>query len=419
MGFISLPRLFLIAGIMLTGALSWFAVSNYRGAFPIAEQNLTGVALSLAEAVESLAARDPSLESLTSFRTADIAYYALIDRRGILLFHTNRALVGTPVPDRRFEAVFAGSGVAESRQTLRSGEEVFELNTPFHLRDRTLVLRMVLHTYRADSVIRRARTGLVAGGVLLVTAWIMGVFLYRAAGREARYRQEMARRERMAQLGEMGAILAHEIRNPLAGIKGYAQLLQEQLQASSHAPFLEMIVTETLRLEELVAALMAYSRQEQAPAEPVNLSGLTEHCLTLVRPEAAAGGVTLRAALPEGMVVTGNRHGLEQVALNLLKNALQAMPEGGELTVEGRLAGGEVVVTVADSGPGIPPEERERIFEPFHTTRPRGTGLGLAVCRKIVEEQGGTITAGGQPGSGAVFTVTLPLRKNPGTRESG
>lgn len=411
MGVMTLPRLLLAAGIILTGALSWFAVSNYQGARPFAEQNLKGMALSLAEAMESLVGRDPSLESLTSFRSADIAYYALIDRQGVQLFHTNEALIGTLAGDRRFHEVFAGGGLTETRQRLGTGEEVFEINIPFHRQGQTLALRMALHTYRADSVVRRARIGLVAGGGLLLTAWIMGLLLYRAARREERHRDEMARRERMAQLGEMGAVLAHEIRNPLAGIKGYAQLLQEQVQEGAYGAYLEMIVTETLRLEELVSALMSYSRQEQAPPEPVDLSALLGHCLALIQPEADACGATLLVTIPEGIVVDGNRNSLEQVILNVLNNAIQAMPDGGNLVVEAHLSAKTVVMTVVDTGPGIPYEDRERIFEPFHTTKPRGTGLGLAVCRKIIEEHGGTVSVGGEPGIGATFTITLPVKR--------
>jgi two-component system, NtrC family, sensor histidine kinase HydH len=409
MGVMPLPRLLFAAGIILTGALAWFAVVNYQGARPIAEQNLKGVALSLAEAMESLAARDPSLESLTSFRAADIAYYALIDRNGVQQFHANPSLIGTPVTDRRFHEVFTGNGMTESRQTLRTGEEVFEINTPFHLQGQTLALRMTLHTYRADSVVRRARIGLVIMGALLLTAWVMGIFLYRFARREEQHRNEMARRERMAHLGEMGAVLAHEIRNPLAGIKGYSQLLQEQIQGSLHMAYLELIITETLRLEELVSALMSYSRQEQVSPEAVDLSSLLKHSLALILPETEGGGIIQQTFFTEGAIVFGNRNSLEQVMLNLLKNALQAMPDGGTLRAEVHHFTRDVVVTVTDTGPGVPPENRELIFEPFHTTKPRGTGLGLAVCRKIVEEHGGTITVGGEPGNGAIFTITLPL----------
>ena len=408
MAVMSLPRLLLAAGIILTGALLWFAIGNYQGARPIAEQNLKGVALSLAEAVETLAERDPSLGSLSLFRSADIAYYALIDRDGVLLFHRNEALIGTPVADRRFAQVFAGSGLTESRQKLLTGEEVFEINTPFHLRGRTLALRMALHTYRADSVVRRARIGLTIMATLLLAAWIMGLFLFRAARREGLHREEMGRRERMAQLGELGAVLAHEIRNPLAGIKGYAQLLQEQTRGSSTQAGLGMIVAETLRLEELVNTLMTYCRREEPSEETVDLTELLSYCGRLIRPEAEGCGVTLKETIPEGITISGSRNALEQVVLNIFKNALQAMPDGGELRVEARRTLALIVVTIADSGPGILPEERERIFEPFHTTRPRGTGLGLAVCRKIVAEHGGTVLAGGEPGHGALFTVTLP-----------
>ena len=299
MGVMSLPRLLLAAGIILTGALTWFAVGNYQGARPIAEQNLKGVALSLAGAVEALADRDPSQKSLALFRAADVAYLTIIDRDGIQVFHANESLIGTLVADRRFAEVFAGGGVTESRQILRTGEEVFEINTPFHLQGRTLALRMALHTYRADIVVRRARIGLTIVAALLLTAWIMGVFLYRYARREERHREEMARRERMAQLGELGAVLAHEIRNPLAGIKGYAQLLREQAAGTPSAVGLDMIVTETLRLEELVNTLMAYCRHETTPGETVDLTELLGHCCRLIRPEADTSGVTLHESLPE------------------------------------------------------------------------------------------------------------------------
>jgi two-component system sensor histidine kinase HydH len=406
---LSLPSLLLAAGVILTLALLWVAVGNYQGAKPIAEQNLTGIALSLAEAIETIATRDPSLESLAAFRTTDISYFAVIDRDGRQIFHTNPDLIGIPVSDRRYQEVYAGSGVQEERIRLVSGEEVFELNTPLHLQNRIYALRLALHTYRADSVVRRASIGLLMIATLLLTAWVMGIFLYRYARREERHREEMARREQMAQLGELGAVLAHEIRNPLAGIKGYSQLLHEQVQGSAHAGFLEMIVTETLRLEELVNALMSYARQEQVPPEPLDLSALLEHSLTLIRPEADACRVALRPVIPAGIGIVGSRNGLEQVMLNILKNALQAMPDGGDLRVVALRSPKVVTVTVTDTGPGIPIEDRERIFKPFHTTKPRGTGLGLAVCRKIVEEHGGTITVGGEPGNGAVFTITLPL----------
>jgi two-component system sensor histidine kinase HydH len=405
---VSLPRLLLAAGIILTMALAWVAVGNFRGARPIAEQNLTGIALSLAEAVETVAAKDPSLKALSTFHTTDLAYFAIIDVNGVQRFHSNPALIGIPAVDQRYRGVFEGSGVIESRMLLRTGEEVFEMNTPFHLKGQTLALRLVLHTYRSDSVVRRARIGLVMVAALLTTAWVMGLFLYRYALREEQYRREMVRRERMAHLGELGAVLAHEIRNPLAGIKGYAQLLQERLRGSDMSEGLDMIVTETLRLEELVNALMSYSRQELPPGEPVDISVLLAYCCSLVRPEAENCGVVLHEDVPEGLVVLGSRNRLEQLILNVLNNGLQAMSNGGDLRVEARRERDQVLLSVTDTGPGIPPGERERIFDPFFTTRPRGTGLGLAVCRKIAEEHGGRITAGGEFGNGAVFSVTLP-----------
>jgi len=396
------------AGAILSLLLAAFAVRNYRTAIPVAAESLRGLALSLTSAIESLAIRDPSLAILGRLHSRDIAYFTVFDRNGTRLFHTNPELVGSVVEDRRFLPVFEDDGFTESRVLLGTGEDIYELTTPLHLDGKILALRLALHAYRADAMVRRAKMGIVVVISLLAAGWVMGIFLYRAARRASLHRQEMANRERLAQLGTMGAILAHEVRNPLSGIKGYAQLLGEQLENEEEKTCTNLIVTEAQRLEGLVNDLLAYARQEPLVLAPVALSELLGHCVGLLERTAAIQGVTIEYGNSSDLTVNGDSDRLEQIFLNLLQNALQAMPEGGRLTVRARRCGRKVEIVVSDTGHGISPEERERIFEPFFTTRARGSGLGLAICRKFAEEMGGTIYVESTLGEGSTFRVVLP-----------
>ena len=402
-----------VGGAVLSLLLVAFAVGNYRSTIPIAEGQLRGLALSLSAAIESLAAPDPSFAPLATFHARDIAYFSLIDPDGVQRFHSNPRLIGTRVEDRRYAGIFHNAGIIEAKVRLGTGEEVYEFNSSLHLPGRTLALRLALHAYRAEAVVRRARIVMVALCSLLVAAWTMGGLLYRYARREERHRQEMARRERLARLGEMGAVIAHEVRNPLSGIKGYAQLLQERLGDAEARGFAGIIVDESIRLESLVDDLLLYSRQEPQTGTMVEIAGILSRCRAVVASDAERSGIVLEERIEDGLMVKADGDRLEQLFLNLVANGLQAMPEGGRLTVSARKRGRAVEVVIADTGAGIAEGDRERIFDPFFTTRARGSGLGLAICKKIVEEAGGAIAVTGEPGEGATFTVTLPLAEEP------
>jgi two-component system sensor histidine kinase HydH len=399
----------LAAGIFLSLLLVWFAEVQYRQALPVAEENLRGLSLSLSAAVEALAAKDPTLLSLRNFATRDLAYFALLDRTGKILFHTNKNLIGSRVSDQRYTPVFATAETAAVRTMLGTGEEIYESNVPVHSQGQVLALRLALHTYRSDAVIRRARANVLVAFSLLVIAWVMGVLLYRFSRRAEVHRQEMSRRERFAQLGEMGAALAHEIRNPLSGIKGYAQLLLEDPHCPGGGTPAALIVEESLRLERLVNDLLSYVRTRPLPESPVQVAEVLRCCLGMVARDAEKQSVRVSAELNEDLLAMGARDELEQVFLNLLRNALQAMPEGGSLQVRLQRGRGSVLVELRDTGHGIPVEDRTRIFTPFMTTRARGTGLGLAISRKIIEEWGGSIRVADSSPRGTTLEVTLPL----------
>jgi two-component system, NtrC family, sensor histidine kinase HydH len=401
-------RILLLGGSGISLVLIWFAIGNYQAARPIAEENLRGLALSLASAIGNIAVRDPSLKSLAEFHPPDIAFFAFINKHGIYRFHSNPDLIGTSAQNSNAKDVFAGKSISDIRVALGTGETVYEFYAPLYLPADTSVLQLDLHTYRADAVVRRAKYNMAVLMALLTVGWVLGAILYRFAAREEQHQLEMAHRERLAQLGEMGAMLAHEIRNPLAGIKGYAQVIEKRPEETRNAGFAQRIVTEVLRLENMVNDLLAYAGSGSYAMSSVNLCELIAYAISHVRPEAEQQQVTLVSECREGLAVVGNWDKLGQVLLNLAKNALQAMPDGGTLSITAGESGKSVICTVSDSGQGISPEHMKRIFEPFFTTRVRGTGLGLALCNRIIEEHSGMIHMESALEKGTSVSITLP-----------
>lgn len=388
--------------------LGSFAVRNYLYAIPVAEGNLRGTALSLSSSIEAMALKDPSLDILHQLRSSDIAFFSVINEKGIQIFHSNHELEGTVSEDFDFSPDSYPDGYSEARLILGTGEETFEFAYPLHFPDRTLMLRLVLHAYRADAIARRARMGMIVIFSLMTAAWIMGIFIYRLAIMADRQRKEMERQENLARLGTMGAVLAHEVRNPLAGIKGYAQLLEENSENDEKKGFAGLIVTEALRLEKLVNDLLAYSRAEKPAVFPVKATEVINQTLNLVENAASDMKISIRTDVDDGLVFLGDRDRIMQILLNLFQNAIQAIPDGGVISIYAGKSGGIARLEVSDTGKGIDVDSIERIFEPFYTTKARGSGFGLAISRKYAEEMNGKLEVSCRRGKGSSFRLILP-----------
>ncbi|WP_136513310.1 two-component system sensor histidine kinase NtrB [Geomonas edaphica] len=393
--------------ILVTFPMLWFSIYDYRQAGPIAQENLRGLALSLTTAVENLAANDPSFKALHAFHPVDVAYFALIDRSGVYRFHSNKDLIGI-ASDPKSAGRTQLLSRSETRVLLGTGERAYQFTSPVTVQGEPLALVLTLHTYRADAVIRRARLNATIVFGLVLAGWLLCAVLIRYARREESHKQELARREALAKLGEMGALLAHEIRNPLAGIKGFAQIIAAKPQEARNGPFAQSIVTEAVRLEALVNDLLTYASNEPSASGDFQLCNLLDHVLSLLEPEARAQGVGITRECSGGVSARANRDRVEQALLNLGRNALQAMPDGGMLRFTAEGQGRETVITVEDNGHGIADEHRPHVFEPFFTTKSRGTGLGLALCKKIVEGNGGSITLHSREGEGTRVILSLP-----------
>lgn len=408
---LSVAKIMLVCCILLSMLLLWFASTSCRSARPVAQCFLRGIALSLGQAIESLTFRDTSLSLLKDFKSNDIAYFAVIDPGGRYLFHSNQDLIGEQVEDERWKPVFKQPVATEERRKLGTGETIFESQQQLHLAKGTLVLRLALHTWQADQIIRRARVGGGSIVILLVTAWIMAFFLLRLQRRALDHREQLAQQEHLAQLGALGAVLAHEVRTPLSGIKGYAQLLEERLDEPRQQRFAQKIVTEAARLEALVNELLTYSHQEAMPDGLAAVDEVVESAWEQIAAGAQMSGVTMEmhGLIEQPVSLFPDR--LLQVLLNLLMNAVQAMPEGGVIRVSLFEGDEHATIVITDQGPGFGLDTLKKAFDPFYTTRPSGSGLGLAVCRKIVEGYGGTINAENSEEGGAMVTLVLPLAK--------
>ncbi|MBN1582311.1 MAG: response regulator [Anaerolineae bacterium] len=231
---------------------------------------------------------------------------------------------------------------------------------------------------------------------------------------------QLVRAERLATIGQLTAEFAHEIKNPLTAISMYAEFAQRDLAAVDPqlAQDMENIVQQSERIARLAKSLLGFSRQTPQILQGVSLSKLLNHVLDIIRLRLS-DVVVVQDYAPDEPLIQADPGQLEQVFTNLAVNALQAMTEGGQLTFRtGRSAPGQPLgafAAVSDTGCGIPQENLKRIWEPYFTTKKagEGTGLGLYVCKNIVEQHHGTLTVESQVGVGTTFTILLPL-KQPG-----
>jgi len=240
----------------------------------------------------------------------------------------------------------------------------------------------------------------VVAAVMLLAAAVAFQWLKR---REA-LQHKLERERHLATLGEMSAVMAHELRNPLASLKGHAQLLAEALPEGRSRTKAERVVKEALRMEDLTASLLAFVRtgtiQRQA-ADPVAVVRAAADEVDPRRIELDTG------AAPGTWQLDAAR--MQQVLSNLLRNAVQASPAGANVFARVAAEPGALLYEVRDVGTGIAPGQEALIFEPFHTQRPLGNGLGLAVARRVVELHGGSIQASNHPDGGALFRVRIPV----------
>ena len=226
-------------------------------------------------------------------------------------------------------------------------------------------------------------------------------------------------RDRLAAVGEMAAVIAHEVKNPLAGIEVMAGLLRRKIPDAPDAQaVLTDIINEAKMANSIVQEVLDFVRPIRLQVEHTAVAGAVQGAIQHADTKARRGGVNVSVEIPEGLPqIQADQHQLTQVFTNLLMNAYEAMGGSGHVSITAsrlRLEDGSdpreaVLVQVADDGPGIPPDVAEKVFDPFFTTKPQGSGLGLAIVRKIVDAHDGRIDLRTAVGQGTTIRVTLPV----------
>jgi hypothetical protein len=298
--------------------------------------------------------------------------------------------------DELFPASFA-AGLQQARQRVEDGQEPIASAYRVALRTRDNIDRVV-NLSVAPLLGERGRqpTVVIVDDVTDATEL------------ESQLRQS----DRLASVGLLAAGVAHEVNTPLAGISSYVQMMQRKMPDSDpRRAILEKIEKQTFRASSIVNNLLNFSRQQASEMQPVDVNGVVEETLTLAELPLSKRKVSVSTELAESLaLVWGDSGKLQQVLMNLVLNARDSMPDGGDLTIRTTQLNGEVVLEVADTGTGIPVEQIHKIYDPFFTTKGtgKGTGLGLSVTYGIVQEHRGTITVRSETDRGTVFRVALP-----------
>lgn len=224
-----------------------------------------------------------------------------------------------------------------------------------------------------------------------------------------RYEEELLKLSRLNMIGEMAAGIGHEVRNPLATVRGFLQLMlkQEQQPQSLQLSYLRLMIDELDRANEIISEFLSLAKGQAPELQADDLNAHIQALLPLLEADAALSGKSVEAELDRLGQVQMNSGQLRQLFLNLVRNGLEAVPEGGKVTVVTRQEGPYAVLIVEDNGSGIPEEQLAHIWDPFFTTKKQGTGLGLPICRQIAYRHGADIHALSGAG-GTSFQVRFP-----------
>jgi two-component system, NtrC family, sensor histidine kinase HydH len=382
--------------------LVWMAWNNARQIEAASEQLVKGQASRYLELLFAMRGDDSRLPAMLEEQAPSGLRYVALIRDGKVAVNVGQPLA--PVPDLAPEG--------GTRRTTAIGTSFRTVLPPpppppgmtTHGKAGPPAFVVDFEPLAANQLAADARRSIVLSIVVASGIVVIAFLFWRAMNWREQEEDRMVRERHLAELGGMSAVLAHEIRNPLASLKGHAQLLVEQLDPESRPhKKAQRIVSEAERIEKLSTALLDFVRSgsiEKKSTSPGNL-------VTQTAEKLAPGRVDVDdSKAPKLWKMDSMR--MEQVVTNLLSNAVQASPEGAHVSVD--ISGDEeaLSIRVRDQGEGIQQGEEERIFEPFHTTRARGVGLGLSVSRRIVEMHGGTIQAENHPEGGAVFHVRIP-----------
>ncbi len=287
---------------------------------------------------------------------------------------------------------------------------IIALSIGFTIRLRAVVLVPLVALTNAARRFGRGDFGFRVGAIGKGELATVSTAFDRMAEELARREQRLLQNERMAAIGQLAAGVAHELNNPIGIIRGYLKTMSPESDSAALAEELCILDEEAAHCQRIAEDLLSYARSSELSLENVELKGLLEETARRFGESSPGAGTRLRVSV-EAAEAQADQRRLRQVILNLLINAAQASPKDAPIVLEGFCRADKYVIRVQDRGPGVPSEDRTRVFEPFYTKRRGGSGLGLSVCLGLIEAHHGAIQIEDAPGGGAVFAVTLPLRQ--------
>jgi len=377
----------------------------------LAIQGLTDTAVGLSSAADNvlrLMGENNTSDIRTIFSDRIVAYALVAQEDGNILFHSNPALINTKLQAQEVEKWISAGTFTSRRIILGTGVPAYEFNFVMYRPDKSPdMLRLVLQTTAADKMIRQAERMWWITGLLLGLIWTAGIIFERFFTHRIKTQAARENQKRLTLIGQMTATLAHEIRNALGSVKGYAQWLEEKAaEGGAEKEALAMVVAGTLRIESLVHELLLFSKEEAYNNGPIELAPLITEAIAASAPGRSAD---MELNIPIGISVKADREKLFRVMSNGIRNAMDAMGEAGNLRISAHEGGRWVNIYIEDTGEGICEKDPDRLFTPFYTTKTNGTGLGLAYAKKVVEGMGGSIKLSNRiGGAGAVLSIQLP-----------
>ena len=405
-------------GKPIVGGGHWFSVAISRKVAPgMIALHLTG------EQMKSLFRQFAIQRAISDIGLKeDILFVSVLDSQMTILAHTDSALIGKREEDAFLKNALQASQPLSRLYPSSKGQEIFEVVKAFSLNGRPMgIIRIGYSPREIHPVLRQIKKNVALSILFFLILGLSAVTLiWVNQNRHLKKMKEMENQiqlaERLSSLGHLAAGVAHEIRNPLNAIGMGLQRLkreflpQDETKREEYLAFTDLILKEIRRVNEIVEQFLSLSRPFHLEPKLSSLGGLLNHLIALFQEEASSQGITLQVEIDSKLPpIKMDEERLTQAFINIMKNGIQAMEQGGVLRIETHLFKDRARVVFSDSGTGIAPDQMEKIFNYYYTTKEKGVGLGLPIAHRIIEAHGGQLEVESQVGSGTKVTVTLPV----------
>ncbi|MBS8266610.1 GHKL domain-containing protein [Mesobacillus boroniphilus] len=293
-------------------------------------------------------------------------------------------------------------------------EIYFILFSPIFVSNRffwTMTLGFLIK-YALSGIVFQTTSVLIAMGLIVFIAAIAWILLLRFQSyikAITSIHNDLRQQEKLAVIGQMATAIAHEIKNPLSSLKGFTQLQQEKDKGDEQ--YYPIMLNEIDRINAIVNDLLILGKPHTAVKTHKKLVDIIHYVITVIDPHAQRKDIQMKYDVDDSTVLLCDENQLKQVFINLIKNAMEAMPNGGTVTIHSKIEDGRALISVKDEGCGIPPEKLAKLGEPFYTTKQNGNGLGLMVTKKIIEEHEGTLNIQSEMEKGTIVTISVPTFK--------